>query len=391
MPDQFYHGVEVVEIDNGTRPIETVKSSVIGLIGTAPSCTDEEAFPLNTPVLIAGRRTEAAKLGTSGTLPKAIDGIFDQTGAMIVVVRVAAEGTGENADAATISNVIGGVDEDTGQREGLQAFSGAKSILGVQPRIIIAPGFSHQLAVATEMVSICDSLKAIAFIDGPNTTDAAAVAYAENFSSARVMVIDPWVKVWDTTLNAHVSDPPSARAAGLLAKSDNERGWWWSPSNQGMNGIIGTTRPVDFAMGDANCRANYLNENKVATIIQEDGYRLWGNRSCTADGKWKYLCVRRTADMINESLLQAHLWAVDRGITKTYVEDVRFGVESYLRHLVSIGAILGGSCWLDNEINSDDQIANGCVYWDFDFTPIYPCEHPTFRSHLVDDYIEEIF
>ena len=36
MPGEFLHGVEVVEIDNGPRPIRTVKSSVIGLVGTAP-------------------------------------------------------------------------------------------------------------------------------------------------------------------------------------------------------------------------------------------------------------------------------------------------------------------------------------------------------------------
>lgn len=393
MPDQFYHGVEVVEIDDGSRPIETVKSSVIGLIGTAPEPADEAAFPLDTPVLVAGKRSEAAKLGTKGTLPQAVDGIFDQTGAMIVVVRVA-EGAGEDEEAqaaATLSNVIGGVDSGTGKQTGLQAFLGSKSVLGVQPRIIVAPGFSQEQAAATEMIAVCERLKAVCFLDGPNTTDAAAIDYVKNFSSPRAMVIDPWVTVWDTAANTNVAAPASARAAGILARMDNEKGWWWSPSNQAMNGIVGTARPVDFAMGDANCRANYLNENKVATVIREDGWRLWGNRSCSSDPKWKYLCVRRTADMINESLLQAHLWAVDRGITKTYVEDVRAGVESYLRHLKAIGAILGGSCWCDPELNAPDQIAGGTVYWDFDFTPIYPCEHPTFRSHLVNDYVEEIF
>ncbi|MCF6777950.1 phage tail protein, partial [Thiotrichales bacterium 19X7-9] len=67
---EFYHGVEIVEIDGGARPIRTVKSSVIGLIGTAPDA-DENVFPLNTPVLIAGSRLDAVKLGSIGTLPNA--------------------------------------------------------------------------------------------------------------------------------------------------------------------------------------------------------------------------------------------------------------------------------------------------------------------------------
>ena len=41
--DSFLHGVEVIEIDTGPRPIQTVRSAVIGLIGTAPRA-DVEAI-----------------------------------------------------------------------------------------------------------------------------------------------------------------------------------------------------------------------------------------------------------------------------------------------------------------------------------------------------------
>lgn len=392
MPEQFVHGIEHIEISDGIRPISTVKSSVIGLIGTAPEA-NEDKFPLNTPVLITGRRTEAAKLGTSGTLPTAIDGIFDQCGAMVVVIRVAegVAGGEATAEAAAISNVIGGVNAETGRNEGIQCFLDANSVVKARPRILIAPGFSHQHAVATELLSVAERLKAVCILDGPNTTNEAAISYAENFGSARVFVVDPWVTVWDTAASADVVQPASARVAGLISKSDNERGFWWSPSNQEILGITGTARPIDFVMGDSNCVANHLNENNVATIIHQDGYRLWGNRTPATDIKFAFLCVRRTADMVAESLLAAHLWAVDRGITRTYMEDVRDGVDMYLRHLQKVGAILGGSCWVDREINSADQIMQGIVYWDYDFTPVYPAEHLVFRSHIVDDYIEEIF
>ena len=144
-------------------------------------------------------------------------------------------------------------------------------------------------------------------------------------------------------------------------------------------------------MGDPNARANHLNENEVSTIIRQDGYRLWGNRTCSNDPKWAFLSVRRTADILNDSLLRAHLWAVDRNITKTYIEDVTEGVNAYLASLVAMGAILGGRCYADPELNTPANITQGKVYFDFDFTPPYPAEHITFRSHLVNDYIEEIF
>lgn len=474
--ETFLHGVEVIEIDSGPRPISTVRSSVIGLIGTAPNA-DPLAFPLNTPVLIAGSRREAANLdllGTGeGTLPAAMDSIFDQAGAVVIVVRVA---EGED-DAETLANILGGVNATTGQFEGVHCFIGAKSVVGFQPRILCAPGFTHTrlegavtavtvtnqgsgytsvptvaftggggtgatavavlgtgadatkvvsvtvtnpgsgytsaptvafsggggtLAAATasfgiagnavvaELIGIAERLRAVIIADGPNTTDAAAIAYAGDFGSKRVYVVDPKVLKTDDE-GLIVTEWASACVAGLLAKSDNERGFWWSPSNQNINGIQGTSRPIDFTLGDPNSRANLLNEKKVATIIREDGFRLWGNRTLASDPKWAFLCVVRTADIINDSLMAAHLWAVDRGITKQYVQDVQEGVRAYLRHLVTIGAIIGGDCWADPDINTPDQIAQGKVYWDFDFTPVYPAEHLIFRSFLTTDYLVEIF
>lgn len=467
MAETFLHGVEVIQIDDGKRPITTVRSSVIGLIGTAPDA-DAAAFPLNTPVLIAGNRLEAAKLDTAGdgegTLPGAIDAIFDQAGAVVIVVRVE-QGAD---DQETMANILGGVNAGTGAYEGVHAFLAAESELGYAPRILCAPDFTGErpsgvdaiavtddgsgytsatvaiegdgdgaeaaatiesgaitaiavtksgygyttaptvtitgdgtgaTATATiasvanpvvaELLAIADRLRAVIIADGPDTTDAAAIAWAGDFGSKRVYVVDPGVKVLDEDANI-VTQPASARVAGIIAKSDDERGFWWSPSNRPVYGIVGTTRAVDFVLGDANSRANLLNEQNVATIIRQDGYRLWGNRTLSSDPVWAFLSVVRTADMINESLQRAHLWAVDRNITKTYIEDVTEGVNAYLAHLKALGAILGGKCWADPELNTAEALAAGKVYFDFDFTPPAPAEHVTFRSRLVNDYFEEV-
>jgi len=401
MSETFLHGVEVVTIDDGPRPIQTVRASVIGVIGTAPDA-DEAKFPLNTPVLIAGSRTEAAALDTAGdnagTLPDALDAIFDQAGAVVVVIRVE-EGASE---AETLANVMGGVDSDTGTYEGVHAFLAAESVLGVAPRILCAPGFTGirpedtidmgvKLAnpVVAELLGIADRLRAVIIADGPDATDEDAIAWAGDFGSKRVYVVDPGVKVMSNN-GAITIQPASARVAGIIAKSDEERGFWWSPSNREMYGIVGTTRSVDFALGDPNSRANLLNEKNVATIIRQDGFRLWGNRTLSSDKKWAFLSVVRTADMINESLLRAHLWAVDRNITKNYVGDVVEGVNAYLAHLKSTGAILGGSCWGNPELNTADNLAAGKVYFDFDFTPPAPAERVTFRSRMVNDYYVEV-
>ena len=403
MPNQFLHGAEVIELNDGARPIKTVKSSVIGLVGTAPQGS------VNTPTLILGSRAKAVEIFGANddankdyTIPKALDGIFDQAGAMVVVINVAdpsnpAHLTTGSLDPANITSadVVGGVDGTTGQYKGVHALLAANSELAVTPRILIAPGFTHDMPsgnanpVVSELLGIAENLRAVIIADLPNTNDTDAIDYVGDFGSARVYPIYPWVKVLDS-LGAIVEEPASARVAGLIVKSDNERGFWWSPSNLVINGIIGISKPIDFVLGDVNSKANYLNENNIATIIQESGFRLWGNRTLSADPKWAFLQARRTADMINDSLLKAHLWAVDRNITKTYIEDVLEGVNNYLRHLKSIGAIIGGTAFADPELNTPDQIAQGKVSFDFDFTPPYPAEHITFRSKMTDDYLNEI-
>ncbi len=456
----FLHGVEVVELDGGPRPISGVASSVIGLVGTAMK------GPTNVPILVAGSRKEAiAKFGVPdgvSTIPDALDAIFDQSGALVVVINVQAKeavaaadhtlvagvveladsyvsgavvqddlisptvtytqgtdyvitsktgasgndqleiveggaiGTTDtitvaydkaSASAATKTEVISSSDPDAG----IPALLGAESALHVTPRLLIAPGFTNDKDVVDALLPVADRLRAIAIADGPNSDDATAKTYRGNFDSSRLYLVDPNVIVFDSTTNTDVAQPASARVAGIIAKSDNDRGFWWSPSNRPMLGINGTSRAIDFALDDKLARANLLNESDVATVIHQNGYRLWGNRSCSSDSKWAFISVRRTADLINDSLLRAHLWAVDRNITKTYIEDVTEGVNNYLRHLKTIGAIIDGQCWADPDLNTPDQIVQGKVYFDFDFTPPYPAEHITFRSSLVNDYLEEIF
>ncbi|GFR11868.1 uncharacterized protein TNCT_218041 [Trichonephila clavata] len=43
-------------------------------------------------------------------------------------------------------------------------------------------------------------------------------------------------------------NPPSPFVAGLIAKVDSEQGFWHSPSNKEINGIVGTSRAIDFTL-----------------------------------------------------------------------------------------------------------------------------------------------
>lgn len=393
MPTNFLHGVEVVELTQGVRPLRTVRSAVIGLIGTAPNA-DASVFPLNEPVLISGSRATANKLGDGGTLKAAMQAIFAQIGATVVVIRIA-EGADE---AATIANVVG----DSTAKTGVWAFLKAESVLGVSPKLLCAPGYTHQCTltagsevaneVIAQLVSVAsgsggvgDRLRAIVIADGPNTTQADAQAYASLHVSDRLYVVDPWVKT-----SATITLPPSAFVAGVIAKSDAERGFWHSPSNRIIQGVVGTSRAIGFFLGDENSEANHLNENDVATIVRENGFRLWGNHSTTSDAQYQFISTRRIIDMVNESVMRAHLWAVDRCITRTYLQDVAESVASYLRNLETRGAILGSRVYIDPDANSVTDVGNGQVTIDFEITPTYPAERVRFRSILTNGFLQNV-
>jgi phage tail sheath protein FI len=171
---------------------------------------------------------------------------------------------------------------------------------------------------------------------------------------------------------------------------DNSKGFWWSPSNQEIYGITGMSRPVDFNISDPNTQANYLNENEVATIIRHEGFRLWGNRTTSSDPNWAFLSVRRTADMVYESLEEAFLWAVDRPFSQNNIVEIAESVNAYLRHLRAVGAILNGRAWIDPTVNTKDQMLQGILAVDFDIEPPAPIEHLRFRAHRNPDYYEEL-
>jgi len=398
MPD-FLHGVEVIDVADGIRPINIVRSSVIGLIGTAP-LADPDIFPLNTPVVIAGERTKASALGADGTLAQAVDDIFDQIGAVIIVVRVPEDVFTPNApiiglkDSALADCAVTGVSDVDGTPVGVNVFTIAEQITGFAPKLLVAPGFVEDRPgglinpVMAELVSKAEVLNAIVIADGPGTTLADEITYAGDFSSERVYIVGRHVII--ATNAGNIVAPGSARIAGLFAKVDSELGFWNSPSNKVINGVIGIEKPFSFQLNNANTQTNLLNESKVASIINSNGIRLWGNRTTSSDTALAFVNVVRTRDIISESLFKAHQFAVDQNITATFVETIVDSVQAFLDDLKAQGAILGGEVIVDPELNSPTQLQVGNITFDFEFTPATPAERITFRRHLTNRFFESV-
>ncbi|WP_371370002.1 phage tail sheath subtilisin-like domain-containing protein [Pseudomonas sp. QL9] len=380
----FFHGVTVTNVDIGARTIALPSSSIIGLVDTfAPGAS--VSAQADVPVLITSLREAAAAFGVDSAIYKSCVAIYTQSAAVVVAVGVKLAETPEMQASAVIGTVTA-----SGQRTGLQALLDGKSRFNAQPRLLVAPGHSSTQAVATAMDSLAEKLRAIAIVDGPNTTDEDAVDYAGEFGSKRVFMVDPGVQYWDTEFSETTDAPASAYTAGLFAWTDAEYGFWSSPSNKAFSGITGTGRPIEFLDGDATCRANLLNNANIATIIRDDGYRLWGNRTLSSDAKWAFVTRVRTLDLVMDAILAGHKWAVDRGITKTYVKDVTEGLNAFMRDLKNQGALIDFEVYADPDLNTSSQLAQGKVYWNIRFTDVPPAENPNFRVEVTDQWLTEV-
>lgn len=385
----YHHGVQVVEVNDGTRVISTVSTAIIGMVCTA-SDADAATFPLNVPVLITNVQSAIAKAGKKGTLAAALQAIADQAKPVTVVVRVA-EGTGdsEEALAQTVSNIIGGTDEN-GQLTGMKALLTAEAVTGVKPRILGVPGFDT-LEVAVALASICQKLRAFGYVSAWGCkTISDVIAYRKNFGQRELLLIWPDFIAWNTTTSASDIAFATARALGLRARIDQETGWHKTLSNVAVNGVTGISASVFWDLQEPGTDADLLNQAGVTTLIRKDGFRFWGNRCCSDDPLFLFENYTRTAQVLADTIAEAHMWAMDKPVTPTLIRDIVDGINAKFRELKTAGYIVDAQCWVDESANDKETLKAGKLLIDYDYTPVPPLENLTLRQRITDKYLANL-
>lgn len=380
--DSYHHGVRVYELNEGTRPIRTVSTAVIGLLATAEDA-DPLVFPLDTAVLLTNVQGSIEKAGTKGTLARSLQAIADQTNAVIVVVRV--EQKTDEAEQTTA--VIGG--QINGKYTGMKALLTAEQNLKVKPRILGAPGLDTA-AVTSAFGGIAEKLRAFVYVSAHGcATKEEAAAYRDSIGSRETMIIWPDFLGWDTVSSSTTTFEATARALGLRAKIDNDTGWHKTLSNVPVNGVTGISKDVYWQLQSMDTDAGYLNSNEITTLIQRDGFRFWGSRTCSVDPLFQFENYTRTAQIIADTMAEGHMWAVDKPLHPSLARDIVEGINAKFRDLKTAGYIIDASCWFDPNSNSKEQLKNGQLILDYDYTPVPPLEDLTLRQRITDKYLAD--
>ncbi|HEH9401955.1 TPA: phage tail sheath protein [Aeromonas sobria] len=378
--DQFHHGVRVVEVSEGNRTISTVATAVIGMV-----CTSEDAdatyFPLDKPVLIANLPAAIAKAGSEGNLKKSLQTIYDTVNTIVIVVRVA-----KGADAAALtSNIIGTIKPD-GSYTGLKALERAAPVTTVKPRILCVPDHCT-LPVSTALAGMAKKLRAFAYVPTIAETVEAALAYRDNFSSRELMLIHGDWTAWDVAAKESRKLDACLKAAAMRALIDKEIGWHKTLSNVGVTGVDGMTKNLFWDLQDPDTEVGLLNANEVTGLIQSNGPRYWGNRTCSDDPQFVFENYTRTAQILADTMAEAHMWAVDKPMTPSLVKDIIEGVNAKGRELVAGGYLLGFNCWYNEELNDKDTLKAGKLRIDYNYTPMPPLEDLGFIQRITDSYL----
>lgn len=380
--DSYHHGVRVHELNEGNRPIRTVSTAVIGLIATG-SDADATAFPLDKTVLITNIQAAIGNAGTQGTLARSLQAIVDQTNAVVVVVRV----DQKTDEAEQTTAVIGGT--VNGKYTGMKALLTAEQHLGVKPRILGAPGLDTA-AVTASLGGIAEKLRAFNYVSAYGCeTKEEAVAYRDAIGSRETMLIWPDFLGWDTVTSSTKTFESTARALGLRAKIDNDIGWHKTLSNVPVNGVTGISKDVFWQLQSMDTDAGYLNSNEVTTLIQSNGLRFWGSRTCTDDPLFAFENSTRTSQVLSDTMAEGHMWAVDKPLHPSLARDIVEGINAKFRDLKTQGYIIDGECWFDDSVNSKETLKSGRLILDYDYTPVPPLEDLTLRQRITDKYLAD--
>lgn len=309
-----------------------------------------------------------------------------------------------DAAAVTSSVVIGTINGTTNVKTGHKLYSECLSTLGYEPKILISPTYCEIAAVATEMISQANTLRAVCIIDAPTGNTPAEISTARgpggtvpgfNSTSDRVILTYPRMKAFDAYSNADQLRPYSQFMAGVMCATDlnPSKGYWYSSSNTPILGVTGVERRLTESLNDTTSQTNVLNEIGVCTVIMTGGVRTWGNRSAawpSTTAPNNFIAVRRTADIIHISVEEAMRPFLGQPINQAIIDSIRETVNGFLRTLKTRGAIIDGVCKYIPENNPPTELALGHLTFDLDFLPPSSLERITFKSFLNIEYFNAL-
>ena len=271
-----------------------------------------------------------------------------------------------------------GKDDGPGKRTALQAFQENSSV-----SIMAIPGVTMP-EVQSALIAFCENKKScFAILDIPmeltKTNDVAN--FRDMYDSTYAAMYHPWLQMFDAGAKRPAYFPPSGAMAGIFARSDNERGVHKAPANEVVRGCTGLSCSYN------NGEQDILNPVGVNLIraFPGRGIRVWGARTISSNGLWKYINVRRLFIYVEESIKASTNWVVFEPNSETLWSRVTRTIETFLATCWRDGALAGSSpdqaffVECGPTTMTQDDIDNGRLICQIGIAPVKPAEFVIFR------------
>lgn len=377
MPSYLSPDVYITEVSTGARPIEAVGTSTAAFVGEAVLTK----APKNQAIGISNWRQfvetfvgpfDPAQPPASTPLTQAVWGFFQNGGSRCYVSNVGKE-----------TSIV----------QGLEALASEDEVA-----IVAAPGRTDA-ASYDALLTHCEQLEdRVAILDGPasvsKTSKLTTVAGGEGEGKPEAgvgprrsergygAIYYPWITIADPLRpSTRVEVPPSGHIAGIYARTDATRGVHKAPANETIRGALGVTHRLTRAEQDE------LNPHGINCIrfFSAGGVLVWGARTLSTSGEWRYVNVRRLFNMIEESIARSTRWVVFEPNDETLWKAIRRDIGAFLRVIWRSGALMGrtpGEAFFvkcDAETNPPEVVNAGRVVTQIGIAPTKPAEFIIFE------------
>ena len=286
---------------------------------------------------------------------------------------------GSNGSVLTVTpDAFLGKDDGPGKRTGLQAFqeNGNVSIMAI-------PGVTAP-EVQAALIAFCESKKScFAILDVPmelkKTNDVAN--FRDMYDSTYAAMYHPWLEMYDAGSKRSAYFPPSGAMAGIYARTDIERGVHKAPANEVVRGCTGLSCAYNEGEQDI---LNPIGVNLIRSFTGR-GIRVWGARTISSNGLWKYLNVRRLFIYVEESIKANTNWVVFEPNSTALWSRVTRTIEAFLATCWRDGALAGSTpseaffVECGPTTMTQDDIDNGRLICQIGIAPVKPAEFVIFR------------
>ena len=307
---------------------------------------------------------------------------FDGAGAVTMTV-------GANADGAPITaNELYAASGMRAAKTGIYQLEKADLF-----NLLVVPPYTADIDLSKTdwdtLVAYADDRRAFVLVDAPQSWGDAAAAAASgaivNVASrdANAAMFFPRLN-FSNPLHDNRIEPfaPGGAVAGVMARTDANRGVWKSPA--GLDATLSGVLSLSVTLTDPeNGALNQLGVNCIRNF-PNNGPTVWGARTLKgADSiasDWKYLAVRRMALFLEESLYRGMQWVVFEPNDEPLWAQIRLNAGAFMQTLFRQGAFQGASpkdayfVRCDSTTTTQTDIDSGIVNIIVGFAPLKPAE-----------------